>query len=352
MEIGMGNIFERGSLESKWILFKIRDRRYAIEAKIVKEILSMVSMNLSLVGGKGFFASFPLRDRLIYTFDLSYFWGEKPVPYQIEDSLLILENNLAIPIREVLEIRDLDLSQTHSDKREKGHLIRTEIVEEGEVVSILDTDTLIHLTIESEKNIEDGSISISSQDKLNWYELSTSHYTEEDKVILRRRKKANERLESPGESSSTISLAIVNSVDERFCIPLDDILEFSEPGQITPVPGSPSVLHGCMNLRGDVIPVLSLAQLMGKTRKYSFTQGKIIMVKDDNLPVGILVDELLDVVYKDTKDRIPNQATGKSEEVNEQGSFVECSYPDKDGNHLHQISLDILFSGAKSVMKS
>lgn len=348
----MGRIFEPGSLESQWIVFRIQDRRFAIEAKVVNEILSIVPFNPSFLGGPGFFATFPLRGKLVYTFDLRYYWGEQPMPYSIEDNLLLLDNRIAIPVQEVLEIRELDLSHTSSDHAQSTHLIRTEIVEDENVISLLDSESLLRLTIELEEESVNENTSSNTKIKLHWFKKSTIAYSNLDKEILARRKQAYEKIETSIDSSSMVSLAVIESVNEKFCLPIDQILEFAEPGQITPIPGSRSELHGFMNLRGEVVPVLSLAALMGKSRKYAFTDGKIILVKDQSLPLGIIVDELLDVVNRKTSERILTSISSKFNVDTSTGSLIEASFPEMDGSHLNQLSLESLFNKAKSILKT
>lgn len=347
LEFGMGSIFERRSIDEQWIVFRILDRKYAIEARIVKEILSIVPFNPSFLGGAGFFASFPLRGSLIYAFDLRYYWEEQPQAYHIEDNLLLLDNHIAIPIQEIIEIKDLNLSHSITDGSESVHLIKAELVENDFVVSLLDSQALLNLSIESTESTDPQM----TKKKMNWFEISTSNYSELDNEILLRRKQAYESIESLVDSGSMVALAVLESVNEIFCLPIDQILEFSEPGQITPIPSSLPELHGCMNLRGEVIPVLSLAALMGKTRKYSFTEGKIILVKEDSYPIGILVDELLDVVYRKSNEKILTNINSKFSTETFTGSLIEASYPDSNGNHLNQISLELIFSKAKSVLQ-
>ncbi|MCG9873417.1 MAG: chemotaxis protein CheW [Leptospiraceae bacterium] len=350
MESGMGSIFERRSIDEQWIVFRILDRKYAIEARSVKEILSIVPFNPSFLGGAGFFASFPLRGSLIYAFDLRYYWGEQPKPYHIEDNLLLLDNHIAIPVQEIIEIKDLNLTHSITDGSESVHLIKAELVENDFVVSLLDSQALLNLNIESTELADSTDPQITKQ-KMNWFEISTSNYSELDNEILSRRKQAYESIESIVDSGSMIALAVLESVNEIFCLPIDQILEFSEPGQITPIPSSLPELHGCMNLRGEVIPVLSLAALMGKNRKYSFTEGKIILVKEDSYPIGILVDELLDVVYRKSNEKVLTNINSKFSSETFNGSLIEASYPDFNGNHLNQISLELIFSKAKSVLQ-
>jgi purine-binding chemotaxis protein CheW len=50
---------------------------------------------------------------------------------------------------------------------------------------------------------------------------------------------------------------------DRYGIELTDVREVVPEPQLTPVPGAPSTVLGVVNLRGNVVPVLDTAGLLG-----------------------------------------------------------------------------------------
>lgn len=50
---------------------------------------------------------------------------------------------------------------------------------------------------------------------------------------------------------------------EEYALPVEDVLEVAELGDLTRVPGAPSGVLGVRNLRGQVLPVVDLAALLG-----------------------------------------------------------------------------------------
>ena len=69
---------------------------------------------------------------------------------------------------------------------------------------------------------------------------------------------------------------------------------------ITRVPGTQSFIRGIINLRGKVIPVVDLRQKFGMEPTAATDQTVIIVVqlqaRDGDLTMGILVDEVLEVL--------------------------------------------------------
>jgi purine-binding chemotaxis protein CheW len=50
--------------------------------------------------------------------------------------------------------------------------------------------------------------------------------------------------------------------DEDYALPVTDVLEVADIGEITPVPGAPKAVIGLKNLRGSVITVVDLAAVL------------------------------------------------------------------------------------------
>jgi purine-binding chemotaxis protein CheW len=51
--------------------------------------------------------------------------------------------------------------------------------------------------------------------------------------------------------------------EDRYGIELTDVREVVPEPRLTPVPGAPPAVLGVVNLRGEVVPVLDTAQLLG-----------------------------------------------------------------------------------------
>ncbi|MBA3683982.1 MAG: purine-binding chemotaxis protein CheW [Planctomycetes bacterium] len=68
---------------------------------------------------------------------------------------------------------------------------------------------------------------------------------------------------------------------------------------MTPVPGSPSAVLGVINLRGKVIPVLSMRQRFGLPPIAANPLNVIIIVEADGQPTGLAVDLVREVASFD-----------------------------------------------------
>jgi purine-binding chemotaxis protein CheW len=98
---------------------------------------------------------------------------------------------------------------------------------------------------------------------------------------------------APAMTSSTVRAAIVSLGGELFTIDLQNVREVFVVESITPVPGMPSGLVGVTNLRGSVVPLLDLRQLIGLAAETALRYA--VVVKHGNWQVGVLVDTVPEI---------------------------------------------------------
>jgi purine-binding chemotaxis protein CheW len=90
---------------------------------------------------------------------------------------------------------------------------------------------------------------------------------------------------------------------ERFSLPSASVAEIIRPRAITRVPHAQASLLGVLNLRGRVLPVVSLAQLAGRAARPA-TSASRILVLDRAAPVGLWVDSVLGLARREGDEQI------------------------------------------------
>lgn len=86
------------------------------------------------------------------------------------------------------------------------------------------------------------------------------------------------------------SFLTVQVGDERFALPASDIAEVIRPPAVTRVPLGPSSLLGVANLRGAVMPVVSLHRLLGGEAS-PLANARVVVI-DRGAPVGLMIDKV------------------------------------------------------------
>lgn len=90
---------------------------------------------------------------------------------------------------------------------------------------------------------------------------------------------------------------VVNIGDEFFGIDIMHIDNIVRMQRITRVPKTEKYFKGVINLRGEVVPVMSLRCKFGIEEEAITNASRIIIVKiDGQYPVGILVDAVKEVI--------------------------------------------------------
>jgi purine-binding chemotaxis protein CheW len=79
---------------------------------------------------------------------------------------------------------------------------------------------------------------------------------------------------------------------EHYALPVEQVLEVADLGEIASVPGSPPEILGVRNLRGQVIPVIALATLLGLSGDQP---SRVVVAESGELHAGLVVDDVVDV---------------------------------------------------------
>ncbi|GMU94908.1 MAG: chemotaxis protein CheW [Ignavibacterium album] len=106
-----------------------------------------------------------------------------------------------------------------------------------------------------------------------------------------------EILESTKASASEI-LQLVSFMigNEEYAVDIFYVKEINRLSQITKVPNAPDFIEGVINLRGRIIPVIDLRIKMGLPKKGYDKDSRIIVIEDENILVGFLVDSVREVL--------------------------------------------------------
>ena len=99
---------------------------------------------------------------------------------------------------------------------------------------------------------------------------------------------------------------------ELIGIPLKKILTISKVLQIVEVPFTPPHIVGVINLRGEIVPVLSLKQLLSLPETKEPT--RIVVLDFEHGKVGLLVDNIVGVIRVSVDAFEPNPMMGRYSE--------------------------------------
>ncbi len=120
-----------------------------------------------------------------------------------------------------------------------------------------------------------------------------------DEVKVMDEQKRNESLNRPVEHDTT-QFIVTQLGNEQYGIDIKYISNIVRMQKITRVPQVYSYIKGVINLRGEVIPTISLRLKMGLSDDEITKKTRIIILKlEQHESIGVLVDEVKEVVTLD-----------------------------------------------------
>ena len=141
-------------------------------------------------------------------------------------------------------------------------------------------------------------------------------------------------LKTPGEAKDyeTLQYIVIQMGNEQYGVDIRYIDNIVRMQHITRVPKVAAYLKGVINLRGEVIPVMSLRLKMGLPEDEPTKATRIIILNlEQHGTIGIIVDEVKEVITLGT-DQIEKVTYDAKEE---KGNFV--SSVGKNGEELISI---------------
>jgi purine-binding chemotaxis protein CheW len=91
-------------------------------------------------------------------------------------------------------------------------------------------------------------------------------------------------------------IVIFGLADEDYGLDIDSVESIISMLPITAVPDAPEFVDGVTNLRGEVLPVVDLRKRLGLPLKEETKDTRIVVTEVDGSKVGIVVDEVSEVL--------------------------------------------------------
>lgn len=291
---------------------------YGVEAMAVREILALPALTPLDETPHDVVGMLNLRGSLIPVFDLDRRLGRAAEPYRLSDRLVVLEwedRRVGMIVHDVHGVKLIDPGAI-----EESHACRfTGIakIEEG-LVMLLRLDRLLALpeidpaadetTRRGDGVVPDvARVEVSAGGRQRHEGEPGDGPGETERALFQERARVLARPVETQDISDLRPLAVVRLSDEPFGIDLGAVREFSPLRQVTPVPCCPPHVVGQMNLRGDILTLVEIRGVLGLPaadggirRSLSAPpsrEASVMVVQAGQLTCGVLVDEVLDVVY-------------------------------------------------------
>ena len=102
----------------------------------------------------------------------------------------------------------------------------------------------------------------------------------------------------------------------RFAIAYDFVIEIINELSITTLPKVPGYIEGIINLRGQVIPIMDVRLRMNHMKGEVNSKVCIIVIQVEDTVIGLLVDEVLQMIDVEDGSVMPPPLSQRQEYVN------------------------------------
>ncbi|MEG4588215.1 chemotaxis protein CheW [Microcoleus sp. MOSTC5] len=320
-------------METKpYLIFKQNGLLYGVEVGCVREIFFLPEFTPIAEAPQDIVGAIDLRGEILPVMDLNLRLGYLWQKYCLTDSAIVIEwqgFRVAIIVNEVSEVKYIPQEAITpqlsygGDKAGAPHRFLAGFARcEGDIIMLLNLDRLIRYSPDKTEpempvfasgagswaaagKVDGTNLPLEIEPKLlaedakvlSQPQVFCPNATPEEKAIFRERAD-NLRLLGDRENSAEINLSLVVVVlnGEYFGINLKVVREFTQINQVTPVPCTPDRIIGNMNLRGEILTLVDIRNVLNMSADTK-SLSKAIVVEIEDLVVGIAVDEILDIIY-------------------------------------------------------
>ncbi len=99
-----------------------------------------------------------------------------------------------------------------------------------------------------------------------------------------------------GVGGEILQLVTFTLGNEEYAVDILRVQEINRMKEITRVPNSPAYVEGVINLRGKVIPVVSLRKKFGLAERENDEQSRIMIMDIQGITMGLVVDAVSEVL--------------------------------------------------------
>lgn len=318
--------------QHSYLIFRINNSLYGVSTYSVKEIFLLPELTPIPEASPGIVGAIDVRGHILPVMDLNLRFGRGGDRYPLTDRVIVLEQGereLGIIVNQVSEVRNIP-EAAPSDRLQYGQqstdstnpFIASVVRSQDDIVVIIDLANLLQYP--SQPNYLNpqplGSLANSDRalsleqgvgDRLS-LDSSPPNYqtqlTSEALAILKERADLLKQIDEVWQNSRNLkNLAIVVLNNELFGVDLENIREFTSIEQVVPVPCCPSHIIGNMNLRGEILTLVDICQLLNLPPINLSKVSQLVVVEVEQFRVGIAIQKVRDTIAVNAKkiDAVP-----------------------------------------------
>ncbi|NJO94745.1 MAG: chemotaxis protein CheW [Pleurocapsa sp. CRU_1_2] len=313
--------------QHSYLIFRINNSLYGVSTLSVKEIFLLPELTPILEAPPGIVGVIDVRGQILPVMDLNLRFGQQTNNYSLTTQVIVIEQgeqNLGIIVEEVSQVRDLSVRDTPNQPVADHHshpFIAGVVRSENDILVIINLANLIKSVFKpnygARQNYLEQPFPVrllpsdypqqatpsqqliigGEQIKSSSLANSSTQLTSEALEILRERANRLRQIDEVRQNADNVkNLAIIVLNQELFSVDLENVREFTNLEQVVPVPCCPPHIIGNMNLRGEILTLIDICQILNLPPINLGTISQLIVVEVDDLRVGLAIEKVRDTI--------------------------------------------------------
>jgi len=289
--------FSANKSSELFITFNLSEKIYAMPAENIIEIVQLPALTLLEKAPDYIIGLLNLRGSIVNVIDLSMILGFNRKVYSAECQVLILNANdqkIGIIIDSVKDVIQLEKKFIEPlPYNSKEHLVSGIYKDDAGLIAFLDFGRMAKIV----ENFEINELDIKNKEHSQSALFPVDQHTTE--IFAKRALKLQKELRDVTDSLNyqddyCISFLLNNEI---YCINLKFVREITKLKNVnlTKIPCVPDFIIGIINLRGDFVSIVDIKQFLSIPKTEVTEKTKIIVIRTENIQIGILVDDVIGI---------------------------------------------------------
>lgn len=283
----------------QFVFFNIMNETWGVPISEAQEILRLVEV-APVPDAPAFVEGvINLRGKIVFIVQLRKWLQLPPAELTLNTPILIIKSGeltlglIADAIEKVAEVPEAWIESAPKELTFKEY-IKAVIKIDGKIAFLLHCEKIM---ISESKNM------LSNVSPQIYPDTIVTEEKNKVREILHRRAQELAKVNDEKDEGTKIRLIVFLLSNEWYGIEDIEAREVLRSARIYIVPKTPAYVNGVVNVRGDIIPVIDLAKLLGlsKEMKPPLVFGKILIGGRDNVNLGLIVDYIEDIIEIDQK---------------------------------------------------
>ncbi len=260
----------------RFLIFKMSKERFAIDIEFLQEIILAETIFTEITGSREeVIGLITLRDDLITVIDLRNYYGFEKLQSDKNRILITTVNSktVGLLVDEIIDIKnfldkDIEYMGNEFDKSKISGVLH----DNNSLISFLDDSVICDLIKVNEAYIDTKE------------EVASQTFDDED----------------------ALEFIIFKLEDKEYAFEVDKVAEIIDSVKPTDVAMTDNKIDGVINIRGQIVPIVSLFKILGINEKTD-EDSKIIVTEIDGDKVGFVVESVSDILKVNKTDIKPQE---------------------------------------------